>query len=109
MVYNGVISAVVPRFADKKGFASGVLLMGFGASTLVLGTLAAQLIESPAFGWRPTYAATGALIFLSAVIGRFFVLPPRAASGGRPRPGPASAPCRCSKPRASGSSSPSRS
>ncbi len=76
MVYNGVISAVVPRFADKKGFASGVLLMGFGASTLVLGTLAAQLIESPAFGWRPTYAATGALILLSAVIGRFFVLPP---------------------------------
>ena len=76
MVYNGVISAVVPRFADKKGFASGVLLMGFGASTLVLGTLAAQLIESPAFGWRPTYAATGALIFLSAVIGRFFVLSP---------------------------------
>ena len=76
MVYNGVISAVVPRFADKKGFASGVLLMGFGASTLVLGTLAAQLIESPAFGWRPTYTATGALILLSAVIGRFFVLPP---------------------------------
>ena len=76
MVYNGVISAVVPRFADKKGFASGVLLMGFGASTLVLGTLAAQLIESPAFGWRPTYTATGALILLGAVIGRFFVLPP---------------------------------
>ena len=27
MVYNGVISAVVPRFPDRKGFASGVLLM----------------------------------------------------------------------------------
>lgn len=41
-VYNGVLSAVVPRFPDKKGFASGVLLMGYGASSLVLGA------------WRPS-------------------------------------------------------
>lgn len=52
-VYNGVIAAVVPRFPDKKGFASGVLLMGYGGSSLVLGSLAA------------------------ALIGRFFILPPR--------------------------------
>lgn len=77
-VYNGVISAVVPRFPDKKGFASGVLLMGYGASSLVLGSLAAKLIASPGFGWHLTYILTGALLLAAAFIGRPFILPPKA-------------------------------
>lgn len=76
-VYNGVISAVVPRFPDKKGLASGVLLMGYGASSLVLGSLASKLMTSPSFGWHLTYILTGALLLAAAVIGRFFVLPPK--------------------------------
>lgn len=76
-VYNGVISAVVPRFPDKKGLASGVLLMGFGASTLVLGSLASRLIASPSFGWHLTYILTGALLLAAAFIGRPFVMPPK--------------------------------
>ena len=82
MVYNGVISAVVPRFPDKKGLASGVLLMGFGASTLVVGTLAGRMIASPAFGWHLTYILTGTAILISAAVGRFFILPPRTEVAG---------------------------
>ena len=81
-VYNGVLSAVVPRFPDRKGFASGVLLMGFGASALLLGTLASRMMASPAFGWHLTYIITGALILASAVLGRFFLLPPAGGEKG---------------------------
>lgn len=80
-VYNGVLAAVVPRFGDRKGFASGVLLMGYGASSLLLGGLAAELMASPEFGWHLTYLLTGALILAVSVIGRFFVLPPPARPG----------------------------
>lgn len=87
-VYNGVISAVVPRFPDKKGLASGVLLMGYGASSLVLGSLAAKLMNSPGFGWHLTYILTGALLLAAAVIGRFFVMPPkvRRDTASQPKP-----------------------
>lgn len=87
-VYNGVISAVVPRFPDKKGLASGVLLMGYGASSLVLGSLAAKLMNSPGFGWHLTYILTGALLLAAAIIGRFFVMPPkvRRDTASQPRP-----------------------
>lgn len=87
-VYNGVISAVVPRFPDKKGLASGVLLMGYGASSLVLGSLAAKLMASPDFGWHLTYILTGALLLAAAVIGRFFVIPPkvRRDTASQPKP-----------------------
>ena len=87
-VYNGVISAVVPRFPDKKGLASGVLLMGYGASSLVLGSLAAKLMASPDFGWHLTYILTGALLLAAAVIGRFFVMPPgvRQDTASQPKP-----------------------
>lgn len=87
-VYNGVISAVVPRFPDKKGLASGVLLMGYGASSLVLGSLAAKLMASPDFGWHLTYILTGALLLAAAVIGRFFVMPPRVRQDTASQPKP---------------------
>ena len=41
--YNAVLGTVVGWFPDKKGFASGVLLMGFGCSTLIMGNLADRL------------------------------------------------------------------
>lgn len=90
LVYNGVLSAVVPRFPEKKGFASGVLLMGFGASSLLLGTAAAKLISSPGFGWHLTYILTGAVIFASTVIGAPFIRGEKApahAAGSSGEPG----------------------
>ncbi len=75
VVYNNVISGVTPRFPAKKGLASGVMMMGFGASSLVLGSLAGALIASP-LGWRATYALTGALLLAAGLAGRVFLTPP---------------------------------
>ena len=48
--YNVIISATNPWFPDKKGLCSGVLMMSFGISSLVLGKAAGILINVPAFG-----------------------------------------------------------
>lgn len=71
IAYNVVISSVTSWFPDKRGTASGALMMGFGASTLVLGAFAENFIKS--LGWRPTYLLLGVSILVVLVIGSFFI------------------------------------
>ena len=66
--YNVVISTVSAWFPDKKGLCSGCLMMGFGASTLILGNLIAALFENENIGWRNTYVIVGIVIMLVLVI-----------------------------------------
>ncbi len=69
--YNVVISTVSAWFPDKKGLCSGCLMMGFGASALVLGNAADALFRSD-FGWRKTYVllgiAIGVVLTLAALL-----------------------------------------
>ena len=60
--YNVLLSTVQAWFPDKKGTCSGALLMGFGASSLVLGSLADALIQNPAVGWRAAFLCLGVAI-----------------------------------------------
>ncbi len=69
--YNAIISAVSAWFPEKRGFASGVLLMGFGASTLLLGSLASSVIESGVVSWRIVFAALGALSCIGLCVGSY--------------------------------------
>lgn len=57
IVYNVVISATNAWFPDQKGLCSGVLMMCFGISSLLLGKVAEALFES--VGWRSTYLFLG--------------------------------------------------
>ena len=66
IAYNCVISTVNAWFPDKKGLCSGVLMMGFGASALVIGSAADSMIQSPALGWRGAFRIIG--IALGAVL-----------------------------------------
>lgn len=61
IAYNVVISTVSSWFPDKKGFCSGCLMMGFGASALLLGNAADAMFKS-FLGWRLTYILLGAAI-----------------------------------------------
>ena len=58
IAYNVIISTVSAWFPDKKGLCSGFLMMGFGASALILGNIANALFQSD-FGWRSTYIILG--------------------------------------------------
>ena len=76
LAYNVIISTVSAWFPDKKGTCSGALMMGFGASALVLGNLSSALIESPSVGWRTTFLILGiALGVVLLVVGIILRLP----------------------------------
>lgn len=68
MAYNAIISTLGSWFQDKKGVCSGVLMMGFGASALFLGSLADAMIQNPAFGWRWAYRVLGLALGTMLVI-----------------------------------------
>lgn len=61
IAYNVIIATVSAWFPDKKGLCSGYLMMGFGASALVLGNVADALFKST-LGWRSTYMVLGVAI-----------------------------------------------
>jgi OFA family oxalate/formate antiporter-like MFS transporter len=75
MAYNVLIASVGAWFPDKKGFCTGVLMMGFGSSALVLGSIAGAMIGAPSIGWRSAYLIFGILIgvvlLIAALVMRF--------------------------------------
>ena len=67
IAYNVVIGTVSAWFPDKKGFCSGCLMMGFGASALILGNAANTLFHT-ALGWRITYLILGIAICVVLIL-----------------------------------------
>ncbi len=75
IAYNVVIATVSAWFPDKKGLCSGFLMMGFGASALVLGNVADALFKSE-LGWRTTYVIIGSAICAVIVISALLLKKP---------------------------------
>jgi len=78
MAYNIVISATSAWFPDKKGTCSGVLMMSFGISSLVLGKAASMMFGIEYIGWRRTYLILGVAIAAVLAIAAFLVRVPGA-------------------------------
>lgn len=73
--YNVVIATVSAWFPDKKGLCSGCLMMGFGASALILGNAADSLFKS-ALGWRFTFVLLGISICAVLITAGFLLKKP---------------------------------
>lgn len=77
IAYNVIISTVNAWFPDKKGTCSGALMMGFGASALVVGNTMGALMDNPAIGWRVAFIGLGAILGVILVMTGFVIqLPP---------------------------------
>ncbi len=75
IAYNVIISTVSAWFPDKKGFCTGCLMMGFGASSLILGNLADSAFKSN-FGRRGTYIFLGVALFAVLALVSLFLKRP---------------------------------
>ncbi|MEG0839469.1 MAG: MFS transporter [Hydrogenoanaerobacterium sp.] len=73
MLYNLVLTNVIAMFQRNISLISGILLMGFGMGTLVLGSIATALIKL--FGWRSTFAIL-AVVYSTLLIAASFVITP---------------------------------
>lgn len=71
IAYNVILSTVTNWYPDKRGTASGTLLMAFGTSSLILGSIAGKLINL--VGWRTTYFILGVSILIILGIGSLFM------------------------------------
>jgi OFA family oxalate/formate antiporter-like MFS transporter len=71
MAYNGVISTVLKWFPEKPGLISGLLMMGFGLGSLILGTVGSHLIET--VGWRNTFKYLGIVYLIVIFVSAFFI------------------------------------
>jgi len=77
--YNACISGTSPWFPEALGLVSGVLLMGFGFGSLLLGLLIQAL--SALVGVFAVMRIFGVVIFLVMMLGSFFLKKPEAAQG----------------------------
>ena len=77
IAYNVIISTVNAWFPDKKGTCSGALMMGFGASALVVGNTVSVLMENPTVGWRAAFTGLGVVLGVILLAAGFLLrLPP---------------------------------
>lgn len=76
IAYNVLIATVSAWFPDKKGLCSGCLMMGFGASALILGNVANTLFKSD-LGWRSTFIILGVSICVVIVLAGLLLKKPR--------------------------------
>ncbi len=75
IAYNVLIATVSAWFPDKKGLCSGCLMMGFGASALILGNAANALFKST-LGWRSTYIILGVAICVVLILAALLLQKP---------------------------------
>ena len=76
LAYNAVMGTISRWFPDKQGLISGVLLMGFGGGSFLIGKLYQAWTPAGVGGWRTSFLVLGIVCFaVLAVCSFFFVAP----------------------------------
>ena len=78
LCYNAVMSTMVRWFPDRPGLISGVLLMGFGGGSFIIGKLYQAWTPVEIGGWRVSFLVMGIIIFVVLAICSFFFVAPGA-------------------------------
>jgi len=87
--YNILVSVGNSWFPDRKGVSSGLLMMSFGLSTMLLGSSISSLFEIEGIGWRRTYIILGAVMATVILLCSFFLhFPSREERSNLPGPVP---------------------
>ncbi len=75
--YYAVMSTMSQWFPDKQGLISGVLLMGFGLSSFIIGKVFAAVTPSDGTDmWQTTFRVLGIVIVVVMVLCSFFFVKP---------------------------------
>ena len=74
LVYNAVLSTILKWFPDKPGLISGILLMGFGFSAMLVAPIFTRM--SQGMGWRDTFVVLGIVAAVVFVLASFFMKAP---------------------------------
>ena len=74
--YISPVSTLIKWFPDRRGLATGMAVLGFGAGALITAPVAANLMES--VGISNTYFILGAGYFILMALGASYITPPPA-------------------------------
>jgi len=72
--YISPVSTLVKWFPDRRGLATGMAVMGFGAGSLICSPIAARLIDQ--FGISATFYALGTVYFILMMSGALYIAKP---------------------------------
>lgn len=80
LVYNGIMSCVTKWFSDKPGLISGILLMGFGLGSFIIGKVYQATTPSGAGveAWRSTFVVFGIVLLCAMIAGGLIMKAPPA-------------------------------
>lgn len=76
--YNSVMSVIPRWFPGRQGLISGVLLLGFGTSSMMIGSVFTALTPDRPGGWRATLLILGVCIAVIIFLCSFFFASPNA-------------------------------
>ncbi|MDO5755477.1 MAG: MFS transporter [Tissierellia bacterium] len=73
LIYTYLLSNLTPLIPKKQGLISGILLFGFGMSSMIFGPLYTHLIDKDYFTWRQLFRIFSMIIFFMILLLVIFI------------------------------------